>query len=88
MGGLIWYLRSLKLDQELLSAKNIHLYDPLRHSGTLVLDGQTLLNLEIFENSADGGSNGTLYKLLNQCVSGAGRIHFQMMDICSPCNFF
>ncbi|CAG8540503.1 7230_t:CDS:10, partial [Cetraspora pellucida] len=54
LGGLIWYLRSLKLDVELVSLRNFHIYDPICHNTSLVLDGQTLANLEVFENSLDG----------------------------------
>lgn len=87
-GGLVSYLRKLKLDSELVSARNIHLYDPLRHSGTLVLDGQTLLNLEVFQNSTDGGTDGTLFKLLNNCLSPSGKRLFRNW-VCHPlCDFF
>nr|CAB3476007.1 unnamed protein product [Digitaria exilis] len=39
----------------------------------LRMDGQTLVNLEIFSNSFDGGSSGTLYKHLNHCVTTFGK---------------
>ncbi|KAI8805196.1 DNA mismatch repair protein msh6 [Cladochytrium replicatum] len=72
-GGLMFYLRSLKIDKDLLSAKNFEIYDPIRHSTSLILDGQTLVNLEIFENSVDNSDTGTLFKLLNQCQSPMGK---------------
>jgi DNA mismatch repair protein MSH6 len=65
----------LKLDKELVTAGNFHTYDPLRQSGTLVLDGQTLQNLDVFENSGSGGSDGTLFKLLNNCVTPSGKFN-------------
>ena len=38
----------------------------------LVLDGQTLVNLELFRNSADGSSEHTLVKFLDHCVTPFG----------------
>jgi DNA mismatch repair protein MSH6 len=71
------------LDQKLLSAKNIHSYDPIQQGHTLILDGQTLVNLEIFQNSFDGGERGTLHKLLNHCVTPFGKRHFRRW-LCHP----
>uniref|UniRef100_A0A0E0JEW8 DNA mismatch repair proteins mutS family domain-containing protein n=1 Tax=Oryza punctata TaxID=4537 RepID=A0A0E0JEW8_ORYPU len=39
----------------------------------LRMDGQTLVNLEIFSNNFDGGSSGTLYKHLNHCITPCGK---------------
>ena len=72
-GGLMSYLRSLKLDEALVSMKHIHLYDPVRQTESLILDGQTLLNLEVFQNTLDGGERGTLHALLNRCVTPYGK---------------
>ncbi|KAI9201827.1 DNA mismatch repair protein msh6 [Polychytrium aggregatum] len=83
LGGLLFYLRSLKLDKQLVSVKNFHVYDPIRQSGTLILDGQTLLNLEIFENSLDGSGDGTLFQLLNRCVTPFGKRLFKRW-VCHP----
>ncbi|KAK9474671.1 muts domain V-domain-containing protein [Dipodascopsis tothii] len=73
LGGLLWYLKFLKVDKELLSLGNIHAYDPIRETTSLVLDGQSLVNLEIFANSYDGSDEGTLFKLLNRCISPFGK---------------
>ncbi|CAO3674545.1 unnamed protein product [Umbelopsis vinacea] len=83
LGGLIWYLRSLKLDKELLSLKNVTHYDPIRNTTSLVLDGQTLANLEILQNSYDGSDEGTVMKLLNQCVTPFGKRLFKRW-LCHP----
>ncbi|KAJ3063792.1 DNA mismatch repair protein msh6, partial [Rhizoclosmatium hyalinum] len=83
LGGLLSYLRSLKLDKDLVSARNFQIYDPLRQSGNLILDGQTLLNLEVFENTSDGSSEGTLFKLLNHCVTPSGKRLFKTW-VCHP----
>lgn len=82
-GGLIWYLRSLKLDRDLLSAKNISLYDPIRNATSLVLDGQTLANLEIFQNSHDGSTQGTVFKLLANSITPFGKRLFKQW-LCHP----
>ncbi|KAM3431334.1 hypothetical protein MY4824_007186 [Beauveria thailandica] len=73
VGALIWYLRFLKLERPLLSQSNFSLYNPIQKNGTLVLDGQTLINLEIFSNSVNGGSEGTLFQLLNKCITPFGK---------------
>lgn len=46
-GALVCYLQTLKIDQELISIGNFRWYDPIRKATSLVLDGQTLLNLEV-----------------------------------------
>ncbi|CAG8667414.1 39035_t:CDS:10, partial [Gigaspora margarita] len=83
LGGLIWYLRSLKLDAELVSLRNFHIYDPICHNTSLVLDGQTLANLEVFENSLDGSTQGTVFQLLNRCITPFGKRTFKQW-LCHP----
>ncbi|KAJ3053991.1 DNA mismatch repair protein msh6 [Rhizophlyctis rosea] len=83
VGGLVSYLRTLLLDKELVSARNFHLYDPVRHTGTLILDGQTLKNLEMFENTTDGTEEGTLFKLLCRCDTAFGKRLFKRW-LCHP----
>ncbi|KAF8925476.1 DNA mismatch repair protein msh6, partial [Dissophora ornata] len=83
LGGLVWYLRSLKLDTELLSFKNFHVYDPVRQASTLILDGQTLSNLEMFQNNSDGSESGTVLRLLNRCVTPFGKRLFRRW-LCHP----
>lgn len=73
VGGLLFYLRTLKLDKDLFSAKNFLTYNPIRKSTSLVMDGQTLMNLEIFQNSLDGSEDGTLFKILNYCSTPFGK---------------
>lgn len=72
-GALVQYLRTLKIDRELISLGNIDWYDPMQKATSLVLDGQSLINLEIFANSFDGGPEGTLFTLLNRCVTPFGK---------------
>ncbi|KAF3147528.1 DNA mismatch repair protein msh6 [Orbilia oligospora] len=82
-GGLLWYLRQLKIDADLVSLANFQWYDPIRKSTSLVMDGQTLQNLEIFSNSFDGGAAGTLFNLLNQCITPFGKRTFRQW-LCHP----
>lgn len=72
-GALLHHLRSLKLDRETVSLGNFEEYDPIRKATSLVLDGQSLINLEIFANTVDGGSDGTLFSMLNHCVTPFGK---------------
>jgi DNA mismatch repair protein MSH6 len=76
-GGLLSYLRSLKLDKSLVSAGNIHSYNPVKSLSSLILDGQTLINLEVFANTYDGSEQGTLFKLLEYCTTPFGKRMFK-----------
>ncbi|OAA82355.1 DNA mismatch repair protein msh6 [Akanthomyces lecanii RCEF 1005] len=77
VGALVWYLRFLKVERPLLSQSNFSKYNPIQKDGTLVLDGQTLINLEIFSNSVNGGGEGTLFQLLNKCITPFGKRLFR-----------
>ncbi|OZJ02922.1 hypothetical protein BZG36_04117 [Bifiguratus adelaidae] len=83
LGGMLWYLRSLKLDKELLSLGNVHLYDPLRNATSLVLDGHTLANLEVLQNTYDGSTRGTVLGLLNRAITPFGKRLFRNW-LCHP----
>lgn len=47
LGALIWYLRQLNIDKDILSMKNFNIYDPMKKGLGLVLDGQTLAHIEV-----------------------------------------
>ncbi|KAH6982720.1 muts domain V-domain-containing protein [Ilyonectria destructans] len=85
-GALVSYLRFLKLERPLLSQGNFEAYSPIQHNGTLVLDGQTLINLEVFSNSVNGGTEGTLFSLLNKCVTPFGKRLFRQWVAHPLCN--
>ncbi|EGW32474.1 mismatch repair ATPase MSH6 [Spathaspora passalidarum NRRL Y-27907] len=73
-GGLLYYLKTLKLDSSIMSLGNIHEYRISRNEAShLILDGITLNNLEILNNSTDGGDKGTLFKLLNRATTPFGK---------------
>jgi DNA mismatch repair protein MSH6 len=83
VGALVCYLRQLKIERDLLTMGNFSWYDPIRKASSLVLDGQTLINLEIFANSYDGSSEGTLFSLLNRCITPFGKRLFKQW-VCHP----
>lgn len=86
LGGLVSYLRFLKLERPLLSQGNFEDYNPIQKNGTLVLDGQTLINLEVFNNSVNGGTEGTLFSLLNKCITPFGKRLFRSWVAHPLCN--
>lgn len=73
LGALFIYLRKCQIDREQVSMGNFSIYDPIQKASSLVMDGKTLGNLEIFHNSYDGGTAGTLFKLLNRCITPFGK---------------
>ena len=83
LGALIQYLRTLQIERDLVSLGNFTWYDPIRKATSLVLDGQTLINLEVFANSYDAGVEGTLFQLLNRCITPFGKRLFKQW-VCHP----
>ena len=73
LGALIHYLRECMIEPKLMTQGRFEWYDPIRKATSLVLDGQTLINLEVFANSFDGSSEGTLFQILNRCVTPFGK---------------
>ncbi|KAI4341663.1 hypothetical protein MLD38_026357 [Melastoma candidum] len=76
LGGAIYYLRQAFLDETLLRFGNFELLpsgDIGNNPQYLMLDAAALENLEIFENSRNGGSSGTLYAQLDHCVTACGK---------------
>ncbi len=72
-GGLLWYLRSLKLEKELLSQGTIKLYEPFRDADRLVLDGQSLSNLDVLDCSSTGSLKGSLFGAIDRSCTSFGR---------------
>ncbi|KAG6079813.1 hypothetical protein E4U15_003600 [Claviceps sp. LM218 group G6] len=77
MGALLSYLKFLQIERPLLSQKSFERYSPIQKNGTLVLDGQTLTNLELFTNSTTGSTEGALFSLLNKCITPFGKRLFR-----------
>ncbi|KAG1753520.1 uncharacterized protein EDB91DRAFT_1098327 [Suillus paluster] len=68
LGALIWYLRQLNIDKDLLSMRNFDVYDPMKRGSSVVLDGQTLAHVEVLLNN-EGTEDGSLHKLLGRCIT-------------------
>lgn len=86
VGALVSYLKFLKVERPLLSQGNFEKYSPIQKNGTLILDGQTLVNMEIFSNTVTGGGEGTLFNLLNKCVTPFGKRMFRQWVAHPLCN--
>ncbi|XP_052006608.1 DNA mismatch repair protein Msh6 [Xyrauchen texanus] len=100
LGGCIFYLKKCLVDQELLSMCNFEEYVPvdveMEQAGgascffaqtrqRMVLDGVTLANLEILQNSS-GGQEGTLLERLDTCCTPFGKRLLKQW-LCAPlCN--
>lgn len=73
-GGLFYYLRQLKLDESIMTLANFKEYNISMSTAThMLLDGVTLTNLEILNNTFDGTEKGTLFKLLNRAITPFGK---------------
>ncbi|KAI9471166.1 DNA mismatch repair protein msh6 [Coemansia mojavensis] len=72
VGGLLSYLRTLKLDKDLATLGNFEFYSPVQHGSSLVLDGPSLANLDVFETES-AGANGSLFSLLDHARTPFGR---------------
>ncbi|KAK8540982.1 hypothetical protein V6N13_061030 [Hibiscus sabdariffa] len=78
LGGTLYYLKQAFLDVTLLRfAKFESLpssgFSSIAQTPYMLLDAAALENLEIFENSRNGDSSGTLYAQLNHCVTAFGK---------------
>lgn len=79
-GVLLTYLQSLLIDS-IIASGTFKKYDPIQSTDSLVLNGQTLSNLEIFESEVSG--DGTLFKLINRCKTAMGKRMFKQW-VCHP----
>ncbi|WVQ80465.1 hypothetical protein IAT38_002570 [Cryptococcus sp. DSM 104549] len=77
LGGMLFYLKSLNLDKDLISQKNFNVYDPIKEGKNLILDGKTLGHMEVLVNN-EGGLEGTLQELLLRCHSPSGKRLFRI----------
>ncbi|OCF44263.1 DNA mismatch repair protein MSH6 [Kwoniella heveanensis CBS 569] len=76
-GGLLFYIKTLQLDKDLVSQKNFNIYDPIREGKSLILDGQTLGHMEVLVNG-EGGLDGTLLQLLQRGLTPFGKRLFKI----------
>ncbi|KAJ8596178.1 DNA mismatch repair protein Msh6 [Rhizopogon salebrosus TDB-379] len=82
LGALIWYLRQLNIDKDLLTMRNFDVYDPMKRGSNVVLDGQTLAHVEVLLNN-EGTEVGSLHKLLGRCITPFGKRLFRIW-LCIP----
>ncbi|KAK2970286.1 hypothetical protein RJ640_021748, partial [Escallonia rubra] len=78
LGGTLFYLKQAFLDETLLRFAKFELlpcsgFSDFGQKPYMVLDAAALENLDIFENSGNGDSSGTLYAQLNHCVTAFGK---------------
>nr|XP_011465355.1 PREDICTED: DNA mismatch repair protein MSH6 [Fragaria vesca subsp. vesca] len=78
LGGALFYLKQAFLEETLLRFAKFELLPSSGFGGIIskpymVLDAAALENLEIFENSRNGDSSGTMYAQLNHCVTAFGK---------------
>ncbi|KAI4349732.1 hypothetical protein L6164_010292 [Bauhinia variegata] len=78
LGGALYYLKQAFLEETLLRFAHFELLpssgvNDIASKPYMVLDAAALENLEIFENSRNGDSSGTLYAQLDQCVTAFGK---------------
>ncbi|EGC35137.1 hypothetical protein DICPUDRAFT_55353 [Dictyostelium purpureum] len=83
LGGCLSYLSDIKIAQQVLEQGRFKRFNSLDVGNSLILDGQCLVNLEIFNNSTDGTTEGTLFKLMDRCVTSFGKRLFRQW-ICRP----
>ncbi|KAJ0589820.1 putative DNA mismatch repair protein MutS/MSH [Helianthus annuus] len=78
LGGTLFYLKKAFLDESLLRFAKFELlpcsgFADVTTKPYMILDATALENLEVFENSVNGDSKGTLYDQLNRCVTPFGK---------------
>lgn len=73
LGGMLFYLKSLRLDRDIFTQRNFNVYDPIREGNSLILDGLTLGHMEVLVNN-EGGKEGTLLELLENCATPFGEL--------------
>jgi len=82
-GALLWYLKELRLDGQLLARPVFESYDPVRSADRLVLDAPTLANLDVLPQDSTGKSSGSLLGLLDRCCTPMGRRTLRLW-VCHP----
>ncbi|OXB82828.1 UNVERIFIED_CONTAM: hypothetical protein H355_010398 [Colinus virginianus] len=101
LGGVVFYLKKCLIDQELLSLANFEEYVPVdadsartasssnffaRTDRRMVLDGVTLMNLEVLQNGTNGSTEGTLLERIDSCCTPFGKRLLKQW-LCAPlCN--
>lgn len=71
--GLLWYLNSLLLDEQVVKLGEILWYSTSVQSSYMNIDGTSLENLEVLANNDDGSNRGTLVKLVTRAQTPMGK---------------
>ena len=82
-GAAVLYLCDLKLDRALLPVRNFRVYEHSNSAVSMVLDGQTLRNLDVLSNSVSGGLEGTLMLAVDHTRTAFGK-RLLTQWVCSP----
>nr|WCZ58340.1 DNA mismatch repair protein MSH6 [Paratrimastix eleionoma] len=82
LGACLTYLEELNLVNEVATLKRFQVLDVMGGSKFLHLDGHTLTNLEILQNT-EGTTEGTLLKFLDRTRSAGGKRLFRQW-VCHP----
>eukprot|EP01119_Soliformovum_irregulare_P010330 TRINITY_DN2538_c2_g1_i6.p1 TRINITY_DN2538_c2_g1~~TRINITY_DN2538_c2_g1_i6.p1 ORF type:complete len:2218 (-),score=665.69 TRINITY_DN2538_c2_g1_i6:11-6022(-) len=82
LGACIFYLRKIVMDKDLLNQRNFRQFSLHDQQSTMLLDGQTLKNLEILIND-HGKTVGTLLTVMDHTVTPFGKRMFRKW-ICHP----
>ncbi|XP_054027115.1 DNA mismatch repair protein Msh6 isoform X2 [Dryobates pubescens] len=99
LGACVFYLQKCLIDQELLSLANFEEYVPVdvnaakatsscfaKTDQRMVLDGVTLMNLEVLQNGTNGTTEGTLLERIDSCCTPFGKRLLKQW-LCAPlCN--
>ncbi|XP_061331343.1 DNA mismatch repair protein Msh6 isoform X1 [Pezoporus flaviventris] len=100
LGGCVFYLKKCLIDQELLSLADFEEYIPVdidtaktrpssffaKTDQRMVLDGVTLMNLEVLQNGTNGTTEGTLLERIDSCCTPFGKRLLKQW-LCAPlCN--
>ncbi|KYR02422.1 hypothetical protein DLAC_01262 [Tieghemostelium lacteum] len=83
LGACVSYLFEIKIGEELCQQGRFQKFSPLDIGNTMILDAQCLVNLEIFNNTTDGSTEGTLLKLMDRCQTAFGKRLLRQW-ICRP----
>jgi len=73
LAALVSYLKELKIDTSVVGSGSYSEYRSTGCGDYMVLDGQTLMNLEVLENNHDRSSRGTLLQFVDRCQTPFGK---------------
>eukprot|EP01080_Neovahlkampfia_damariscottae_P007739 gene7739-12209_t len=72
LGACIFYLKQQNIDKEIFGKCNFKEYK-MKDDNHLILDGQTIINLEIFRNNTDHSKKNSLISILDYTITPFGK---------------